>query len=434
VIQARIRFVVAMLVAVLLAAPAVAQVAMSTGRGTVEDTDGNPLKGAVVVFQNTANETSRFETKTNKKGRFFLDNLLYSNTGRWLVTVEMDGYVPTRMVVESRTQQAVIGKLDVKLSPTTEPTEIDIRPFGTATFEFTLTPDAVWAEQNAAAEEAETVAEAGGEAGAAGVAKQRPSEDPFQAAFRLAGEGNLEGSLPFFEKAAANAPDDSELLEGWANVLYRLDRTGEASRRAAEAIAADPSRPGPYKLQFSAQASGEDWSGAAATLDAMDAAGHEPGWVLEQRATLAARAGSPDEAIAAYRALVEARPDHKEGWVALGALYADSGNAAESTAAYQKVVELDPEGAFRTFFNIGVLIRNKPDVPATENDRAIAAFRKAVEIKPDYAPAYRELAYALLARGDLAGARAALTRYLEVSPDASDAAQVRATIQALPEG
>lgn len=404
-----------------------AQLGMAVGRGEVTDHEGNPLKGVRVVFENTAAEGGRYEATTNKKGRFYIDNLMYQNTGRWIVTPELEGYVATRMKVESRTQQAVIGKVDLELSPNKKPTEIDIRPFGTATFEIVMTPEDVYAASRAPAPE-ETVPAAPGEEAPTRAA---PQEDPFQTAFRMANAGDLEGSLPFFEKAAKNAPDDAELLEGWANVLYRLDRPAEAMARARQAIEAAPTTLGPYKIVYSAQVSAGDLEGAAETLDAIEANVGTDAWVLEQRAVLASRSGDPEAAIAAYENIVAADPANKEAWVALGTLYADAGRNDESRAAFQKVVEIDPSGAYKTFYNIGALIRNQPNASPEENDRAIAAFRKSIEINPDYAPSYRELAYALLGKGDLAGAKTALESYLEAAPDAPDAAQIRAMVQGL---
>ena len=426
-IIARTRILTAVLVASLSATVAIGQLATSVGRGTVTDGDGNPVQGVTVTFQNTGNETARVTTTTNKKGRFFVDNLMYYATGRWLVVAELEGYVATAMNVESRTQQAVIGKVNFKLSPDKKPSEIDIRPYGTATFEITMIPEATWAENNAQQPAGDaTVTE-----GSAAKTRIAPQEDPFQAAFRLAGAGELEESLPFFENAAKAAPDDSELLEGWANVLYRLQRMDEAIVQAQAAIDADPARRGPHKILYSGHMSNENWEGASAALDAMETSFPGDAWVLEQRAVIASGAGDVPQMIAAYEALVADQPTHKEGWVALGSLYADAGLTDKSRAAFQKVVEIDPTDAYRTFFNIGALVRSKPDVGPTENDRAIAAFRKSIEIKPDYAPAHRELANALLAKGDLPGAKASLQRYLEVSPKADDAAQVKAMITSL---
>ena len=63
--------------------------------------------------------------------------------------------------------------------------------------------------------------------------------------------------------------------------------------------------------------------------------------------------------------------------------------------------------------------------------KAIGAFRKAVEIKPDYAVAHKELALALLQIGDRAGAKDNLSTYVELVPNAPDAPSMQALINSL---
>ena len=58
-------------------------------------------------------------------------------------------------------------------------------------------------------------------------------------------------------------------------------------------------------------------------------------------------------------------------------------------------------------------------------DRARESFERAIELDPCCASAYRELGFALKAMGRAEEARAALTRYLELVPEASDAERVR---------
>ena len=148
-------------------------------------------------------------------------------------------------------------------------------------------------------------------------------------------------------------------------------------------------------------------------------------WIAEQR-------GDNVRAIAANEALVEHQPTNTGAWLALGSLYAAVGQPEKSGEAFTRVVELDPANAYTTFFNIGVLIENKPNPTPAEERRALDAFRKAVEIKPDYAKAHRHLAYALLRTGDLKGARQELERYLEIEPDAGDSGEVKALVSSLP--
>jgi Flp pilus assembly protein TadD len=129
--------------------------------------------------------------------------------------------------------------------------------------------------------------------------------------------------------------------------------------------------------------------------------------------------------------VVEVAPDDTEAWMSLGDLYAASGDTAKSEQAYQRVIELEPANAHQIFFNLGALIINNPNRTDADSQKAIAAFRKAVELKPDYAQAHKQLAFALLGVGDRAGAKAALESYVELAPDAPDAAQMRAMINTL---
>ena len=83
------------------------------------------------------------------------------------------------------------------------------------------------------------------------------------------------------------------------------------------------------------------------------------------------------------------------------------------------------------FFNLGALLMNKRDRTEEDTTRAIEAFRKAVELKPDYGQARKQLAFALLGTGDRAGAKAELEAYVAAAPDAPDSAQMKALIESL---
>jgi len=61
----------------------------------------------------------------------------------------------------------------------------------------------------------------------------------------------------------------------------------------------------------------------------------------------------------------------------------------------------------------------------TAEDAALEAYRQAIKADPKYAPPHRELGIVLLGRGEKDKARQHLERYLELAPNASDAAIVR---------
>ena len=122
-----------------------------------------------------------------------------------------------------------------------------------------------------------------------------------------------------------------------------------------------------------------------------------------------------------------------DSWVALGDLYARTGEAERSEQAYQKVTELDPDNAHQVFFNLGALMISSRDRTQADTHKAIQAFREAVRIKPDYAEAYKQLAFALLNTGDRTAAKQSLEHYIKYAPGAPDAARMQQLISSLQE-
>ena len=412
-----------LLVCGLLAHGVVFAQAVSEARGIIKDDDGNPLAGVKLVFRNTASDQAVYETSTNKKGRFYIDNLLYyqNQEGRWLVTVEFPGYVATSIEFSSRTQARLVDKFTKNLGPGVKIPPLNIRPLGDAELNFIMTPEARLAtvvevvEQDAAAD-----------------APATPRQDPWDRALMLANAGDLEDSVDFFEKAIQDEPNDAGRQDTFAKVLYQLERFDEAEAQAKSAIKLDPANVSTHLVLYSIYVGREDFESAGLALQTAREQDPNDRDVLERIAFLATHNGNPAEAVAAYEAMTTADTGDVEAWAALGGLYADQGRMDQSEAAYRRVVELDPSNAYQTFFNIGVLAESKDVLTDTDNKRAVEAFRKAVEIKPDYAEAWRRLAFASIRTGDLAGTRHGLEQYLRLSPDAPDAAQVKAMLGGLP--
>src|SRR4029077_441827 len=116
------------------------------------------------------------------------------------------------------------------------------------------------------------------------------------------------------------------------------------------------------------------------------------------------------------------KPGNTEVLVALADLYNRDKQPKKAEEVLSKVVELDPANAHRTFYNLGVVIENRDDVTENDHRKAIEAFRKAIELKPNYAIAHRDLGFAMMRTGDLMGARKELQKYVDLSPNAKDAA------------
>ncbi|MDA8410059.1 MAG: tetratricopeptide repeat protein [Treponema sp.] len=137
-----------------------------------------------------------------------------------------------------------------------------------------------------------------------------------------------------------------------------------------------------------------------------------------------AASGTPDLSQAlAIPAPQSAAPTTKEGWISLGNQQMDSGNYSDAIFAYGKALELDPSNV-DVRVDMGTCYRN-----IGQPQQAITIYKKALQINPRHPNAWRNSGvvyyYDL---HDNANALVAFRKYLEVSPQAADAAQILQTI------
>jgi len=417
--MSRMRSVLAILVVSALAA--VAHAATSEIVGKVFDPEGKPVLGAEISAWNTAIPDRVYKGTSDKKGAFFVTGLLYeANSPMWMVSIKGDGWVPASVKVVARDSgKTLYFSDDVKLSAVKPSTEIKLRGFAEIRMDFTLRPG------DAAAEAAPVAAIALPEAGGA------PMEDAYTQAVEKVRAGDPEGSVDLFKKAIEEKPEDWQRRDLFAKVLLKLDRTGEATIQASKAAQLAPDNAGPLVTLtdiYLARGLPEKAADAIARAQQLEPESEK---VLERAASVAASGGKIGEAIALNEKVLALKPGNTEVLVALADLYNRNKQPKKAEEALNKVVELDPANAHRTFYNLGVVIENRDD--ATENDhrKAIEAFRKSIELKPNYAIAHRDLGFALLRVGDLKGASKEFQKYVDLEPRAKDAGEINATIKSL---
>ncbi|MCP3980440.1 MAG: tetratricopeptide repeat protein [bacterium] len=426
-----IRFLCIVIAIALLCAFPVSAQQPSNANGRVVDQEGNPVQGAVVSFHPVGGKFE-YKGKTNKKGKYFIDGLINSNNDKWTITFEGEGVLPVKFRIESRTvNRVLIGDvMEQSMKPGASIPEIVIKPLGSATVDLTVgSAEQVLAAAKAAAEEnaIEKLVVVDDE----GKRQTVQSKDPWDAALEAVAGGDLSGAVGSFDEAVEKAPDDPQRREVYAKVLYQLERHDEAETQARKAVELAPEGVDARMVLYSIAVARGDMTGAKAELDAALEVSPNDIRVLEQQAYVANQTGAIDDAIVAYEAITAAAPENSDAWVSLGGLYAGKGDSAKSAAAYQRVVELEPKDAHRVFYNLGALIMNDPERKDVDVKRAVGLFEKALEYKPDYAHAHKQLAFALLGTGDRAGAKSSLESYVQYAPDAPDAAQMQALLKGL---
>ena len=93
----------------------------------------------------------------------------------------------------------------------------------------------------------------------------------------------------------------------------------------------------------------------------------------------------------------------------------DQEKLQEAAACYRRAIEIKPDYA-GAHYNLGNVFRDQGKL-----DQAVAAYRRAIELKPDYAQAHNNLGAAFTDQGKLDDAVACYRRVLELTPGAATA-------------
>ena len=112
-------------------------------------------------------------------------------------------------------------------------------------------------------------------------------------------------------------------------------------------------------------------------------------------------------------------------WILLAVLLAVAAPAAAAQDAKEEEKPLDPVRAQKSY-DVGLFYFKKKNYYA-----AISRFREAIEYKPNFALAYRMLGECHDKRKEFKPAVENYSQYLEILPDAEDAAAIRKRIEEL---
>ena len=134
---------------------------------------------------------------------------------------------------------------------------------------------------------------------------------------------------------------------------------------------------------------------------------------------------SPDE-IRQLESLTKANPGNVQAWIALGNAQMDAQRFSEAIIAYQRALDIDPKNV-DVRVDMGTCYRG-----VGQPEKAIEEYRKAIKVNPRHPMAYMNsgvvLAYDLNRKAE---AKKAFEKYLELAPNAPNAAQIREELQKL---
>ena len=142
-------------------------------------------------------------------------------------------------------------------------------------------------------------------------------------------------------------------------------------------------------------------------------------------AGLLVQAGRYDDAVKYYTRANKAKPEDYETLVALGNTLFDAEKLAEAEKWYAAALAKNPKDVnVRTDLGLTFLLRE----PA-QYERAVAEFKRSLEVEPAHPQTLQNLTVAYTRKGDLAAAEATLAKLKAAAPQSPAIEQLRSGIE-----
>lgn len=109
----------------------------------------------------------------------------------------------------------------------------------------------------------------------------------------------------------------------------------------------------------------------------------------------------------------------------IGEVYVKKGDFISAQENFKQSLDINPKDEVLAY-NVGEIYFSSGKV-----DEAIQFFTLSTQIKPDWSEPYLKLGYAYFHKGDFGKAKENLKKYLEISPDAPNAEEVKKLIESL---
>ncbi|GAC1330830.1 MAG: hypothetical protein NVSMB20_00750 [Bradyrhizobium sp.] len=222
------------------------------------------------------------------------------------------------------------------------------------------------------------------------------AEDVVRRATAAFNSGQRADARELCEQGLARQPGDPMLHHLLAAVLFSQGEIQPALAHVETSLGQRPDNPPAHLLAARIARAAKNFGDALAHLDrAIAIAPHREAF-LEKARTLE-QAGLRPAARAAWQAILDIVPDSLEAAARLGRLAWEDGDHVAAASLLERAVA--GEAPASVWFDLGLARQDLLD-----HQGAATSYRKALDIKPDYAEAALNLGTALQEAGDLDGA------------------------------
>ena len=222
--------------------------------------------------------------------------------------------------------------------------------------------------------------------------------------------GKLDDAVTHYRRALALAPD---YINAHINLGAALEQQGKVDEAAAQyrrVVELDPRNALAYNnLGKVLKGLGRMQEGEAQFRRALELKPDYPEAHYNLANVLSVH-GKLDDAVAHYRCALALAPALIDAHINLGAALEQQGKVDEAAAQYRRVLELEPQNAM-AHYNLGNGLRK------TDCEAALAHYKQALAVKPDFADAWNNLGAVLaVEQGELDAAREAYQKAVEAGP------------------
>lgn len=216
-----------------------------------------------------------------------------------------------------------------------------------------------------------------------------------------------------FEKALELDPDNADALLNLSNLHALQGRTAQAERLIQRALQVDPNSVAALAQLAELRRRRGELEGATALYRQALEIDRQP-FVYLGLGDVLQRAGRYEDALEAFRSVLELDPDSATAHYDLGVTYARMGRPEEAVDEYERALELQPGGlqAAKILNNLGALAQAEGNLAS-----AATFFERAVEASPAHLESHYNLAMIRLRNGMTDEAIELLERASSLAPD-----------------
>jgi tetratricopeptide (TPR) repeat protein len=237
---------------------------------------------------------------------------------------------------------------------------------------------------------------------------QNTAEDIVRRATAAFNAGQPDQARQLCERGLARAPGDPMLSHLLAAVLFSKGEMHAARTRVETSLATRPENAAAHLLAARIARAAKDFGGALMHLDRVIAIAPQREIFLEKARTLDQAALRP-QAREAWQAILDVAPHNAEAAARLGRLAWEDGDHAAAVTLLERAAGGDTPAS--VWFDLGLARQDLRDYHG-----AATAYRKALDVKPDFAEAALNLGVVLQESGDLDSAMRAYTEAYRLRP------------------